>query len=89
MPIEDVKQIYENYTKESEKVNKNKDSFFAFASNMKSKEEDSMFNMMEEEKPVNSSKQEFLKQFNKKETHAPKKQREVKISKEEFIKNNF
>ena len=57
---------------------------------MKSKEEDSMFNMMEDQKSTTSSKQDFLKQFNVEEKPAEnKKQKQIKISKEEFIKNNF
>lgn len=89
MPIDDVKQIYENYKLESEKVNKNKDSFFSFASNMKSKEEDSMFNMMDEKESTTSSKEDFLNQFDVKEEKPKKKKTEVKVSKEEFLKNNY
>lgn len=45
MPIDGVKEIYENYKKSSCEVNKKKDGFFDSISELKGNKEDDMFNM--------------------------------------------
>ena len=46
MPIDGVKEIYENYKKSSCEVNKKKDGFFDSISELKGNKEDDMFNML-------------------------------------------
>ena len=45
MPIDEVKEIFENYKKSSSTVNKKKDDFFDSVSELKGNREDDMFNM--------------------------------------------
>lgn len=46
LPINEIKEIYDNYLKNSSTVNKSKDSFFDSVSDMRGNEEDEMFDML-------------------------------------------
>ena len=46
LPIDEVKEIFENYKKASETVNKKKDSFFSEIAGFNGNKDDSMFNML-------------------------------------------
>lgn len=100
MPIEEVKDIYEKYKKESEKVNKTKDNFFDFASELRGNQEDGMFNVSGRKQKSNKSKLDFLKEMSEEpieeipkeepKKESPFKNTNVKqIKKDDFIKNNF
>lgn len=69
MPIDEVKAIYDNYSKSSESVDKSEDEFFSAVKQMKGNPEDSMFTMGSTE--LNSGSEEaffakFAKKFGKK-----------------------
>ena len=63
MPIDEIEATYENYKRESEKVNKAKDDFYSKANQFESIEDDDMFNTSAEKKTV--SKSDFFKNLNK------------------------
>lgn len=46
LPIDEVKEIFENYKKASESVSKSKDSFFSQIAGFSGNQEDGMFNML-------------------------------------------
>lgn len=105
MPIGEVKEIYERYKEQSKRVNKEKDSFFDFASELKGNSEDSMFNVGGRKRNV-IDKNNFLDNFdtelgneltprislnNKPDPNNEVKFKEtkVKVSKEDFMKEKF
>lgn len=65
MPIDEVKEVYEKYKIESEKVSKKKDKFFDFASELKGNEEDSMFNVGRGKDVSTVDRTKFLNTFRK------------------------
>lgn len=65
MPIDEVKEVYEKYKKESDRVNKAKDEFYKSASALRGNSEDAMFNTQEPRKPQ-VNKADFLKGFKNK-----------------------
>lgn len=102
MPIDEVKEVYEKYKIESSKVNKDKDSFFDFASELKGDSKDSMFNtggMRRNTVDKNSFIDDFDKELGNELTPRVKSTKhisngefrdtQVKASKEEFMKENF
>lgn len=102
MPIDEVKEVYEKYKVESSKVNKEKDSFFDFASELKGDSKDSMFNtggMRRNTIDKNSFIDDFDKELGNELTPRVKSTKHisngefrdtnVKVSKEEFMKENF
>ena len=46
LPIDEVKEIFENYKKATEKVHKSTDDFFSVIQNFKGDQQDGMFNML-------------------------------------------
>lgn len=100
MPLDEVKEVYERYTEESDKVDKKQDSFFSFASNLRGNEEDSSFNVHRRrgvmvDNNIDKKKSSFFDEFKEKEpvevsnkVQEPAK-REVKLSRENFVKDNF
>lgn len=62
MPLKEIKEVYERYKEESERVNKNSDDFFADIQGLKLNEEDKKFDMV---KPAQqgTSVNDFLSQF--------------------------
>lgn len=102
MPIDEVKEVYEKYKKESERVNKDKDDFFSFASELQGNSEDSLFSIGRVTKNTTVDRVRFFDDLDKELGNEPtpkvvdvKKSNgafgeiEKKISKEDFIKNNF
>ena len=102
MPIDEVKEVYEKYKLESSKVNKDKDSFFDFASELKGDSKDSMFNtggIRRNTIDKNSFIDDFDKELGNELTPRVKttkhisngefRDTNVKVSKEEFMKENF
>lgn len=103
MPIDEVKEVYEKYKKETEKVNKAKDNFFNFASELKGNSEDNLFNIggLPESKRTTVDKISFFDSFDKEMgneiiprvtevTNTGKfNNTENKVSKDEFLKKNF
>lgn len=65
MPIDEVKEVYEKYKAESEKVTKRKDTFFDFASELKGNQEDSMFNIGTKKENSTIDRTKFLNTFKK------------------------
>lgn len=62
MPINELQEIYDNYLKSSESVNKKKDAFFDTVMDMKGNAEDGMFNMLDNDKKT-VSKAAFFADF--------------------------
>lgn len=62
MPINELKEIYENYLESSNSVNKNKDEFFQAVLDMKGNAEDGMFNMLNNQSKT-VSKASFFAEF--------------------------
>ena len=62
MPIDELKEIYENYLESSNSVNKNKDEFFDTILGMKGNAEDGMFNMLNNQNKT-VSKAAFFAEF--------------------------
>lgn len=102
MPLDEVKEVYEKYKKESEKVNKDKDNFFSFASELQGNSEDSLFSIGRVPKNTTVDRVCFFDEIDKQLGNEPtprvvdaKKNNgsfgeiEKKVSKEDFIKNNF
>lgn len=76
LPISEIKEIYDNYLKASNSVNKSKDVFFDSVMDMKGNEEDSQFNMFLTSKANNKAKSNFFADFglvDKKEDKTPVK----------------
>ena len=64
LPINEVREIYENYLKASAEVNKSKDSFFDTVSELRGNQEDGMFNMLSIKKQSNTkAKSSFFAEF--------------------------
>ena len=63
LPIDEVKEIFENYKKSSASVSKSKDSFFGEISGLTGNQEDSMFNMLSSGKRNNMSKSAFFDSY--------------------------
>ena len=61
MPIAEIEDIYKRYQQETERVNKNADSFYAQSKNMVLEDSDSIFDMISEKQPDSVSKEDFLK----------------------------
>ena len=102
MPIDEVKEVYEKYKRESERVNKEKDNFFNFASELQGNSEDSLFSIGRVPKNTTVDRVRFFDDLDKELGNEPtprvvdvKKNNgsfgeiEKKVSKEDFIKNNF
>lgn len=121
MPLDEVKDIYEKYQRETAKINTNKDKFFEFASGLKIEENKKqekikeMFQMkmpaQQEKKEVQEivkDKKEFLNSFGvsfgrkSQVNNTPQQQtvvsdslsgnnntNKVKLTREEYLKNNF
>lgn len=68
LPLEDVKEIYERYKQESSKVDKRKDMFFDFASDLRGNQDDGMFNMRPKEvkNPDVTAKRDFFGNYSMK-----------------------
>lgn len=62
MPIDEIKEIYDNYLKNSKSVNKAKDSFFDEVSSFKGNREDAMFNMLGQSNTT-KAKDSFFENF--------------------------
>lgn len=67
LPIDEIKSIYDTYMKETEKVDKNNDSFFKNANELNKMSEDSMFDSkVNKTKEISEeAKNSFFSQFNK------------------------
>ena len=102
MPIDEVKEVYEKYKRESERVNKEKDNFFNFASELQGNSEDSVFSIGRVPKNTTVDRVRFFDDLDKELGNEPKArvvdvkknngsfgEIEKKVSKEDFIKNNF
>ena len=102
MPLDEVKEVYEKYKLESSKVNKDKDSFFDFASELKGDSKDSMFNtggIRRNTIDRDSFIDDFDKELGNELTPRVKSTKhisngefrdtQVKASKEDFLKENF
>jgi cell division GTPase FtsZ len=68
LPLEEVKEIYENYLRESSSVNKSKDSFYDSIGNLAGNKEDGMFNMLsisgkKPTTPTKAAKNSFFADF--------------------------
>lgn len=67
LPIEEVKEIYKNYTERSATVNKKQDSFFDSISRLEGNKEDGMFNMLtpsaKKNQPSKAAKNSFFADF--------------------------
>lgn len=66
MPIDDIRQIYENYMKIAQKVNIKQDSFFSEVSSFRNDTADNMFNMVSSKKTkhsIDSAKNKFFGEF--------------------------
>lgn len=66
MPIDDIRRIYNNYMKITQKVNRAQDSFFSEVSSFRNDTEDNMFNMVSSKKskrPTDSAKNKFFADF--------------------------
>lgn len=78
LPIEEIREIYENYLKASMEVNKSKDSFFDSIMELRGNEEDGQFNMLSINKlDNNKSKASFFADFGISDT----KKNDVKTTK--------
>lgn len=98
MPLDEVKEVYDRYTEESSKVDKKQDTFFAFTSELRGNQEDGAFNVHRRRGITNNvnidkRKNSFFGEFeDKKDEPVEIKEaptRQVKISKENFVKDNF
>lgn len=101
MPIDEVKYIYDRYIEESNRVNKKKDTFYEFASELRGNNEDAMFNVSTRKRKKIKSKDAFLDSMldnsvsNTKisnTTNNSSSDKEVKTiqkNKDDFVKNNF
>ena len=82
LPLDEVKEIYDKYKEGSEKVNKAKDDFFNFANELRGNEEDSMFNVQDNEfKNPEVSKKDFFNSFiqsNKQPNNIKDKTKDIK-----------
>lgn len=67
LPIDEVKEIFENYKKASDTVSKKKDSFFSDIAGFSGNDEDAMFNMLsgasKREAPNKSAKNNFFEDY--------------------------
>lgn len=66
LPIEEVTEIFENYKKTSEAVDRSRDSFFETMNSFKGNPDDDMFNMFSAGKhpiPSDNDKESFFKDF--------------------------
>lgn len=102
MPIDMVKETYEKYKKESEKVNKDSDDFFSQIANLKGNSVDAKFNTnldLDKDKnaDINKDKNDFFAQFSQPKSNfsntvsnevkdVPK---DEKKSRDEFFKKNY
>ena len=83
MPINEIKETYENYKEESAKVNKADDEFFSFMNEIDSNEEDDVFNM-NHKSSINRKSDDLLDMFDKNGKKPSKKTvLDVKIEKSE------
>lgn len=60
LPIDEIKEIFENYKENSEKVSKSKDTFFGQIAGFTGNREDGMFNMLTGSRARTTSKSNFL-----------------------------
>lgn len=63
LPIDEVKEIYENYKKASESVNKSKDSFFDTIGKFNGNNADTMFNMLDNARPTSRNNAKATNNF--------------------------
>lgn len=66
LPIDSVKEIYEQYKKTSASIKKDKDNFFAEMNSLQGNREDAMFNMVDNMQSKNSTEEDkvsFFKEF--------------------------
>lgn len=86
LPIEEIREIYENYMKASMEVNKAKDSFFDNIMELRGNEEDGQFNMLSVNKlDNNKSKASFFADFGISDSKKPTV-KTTKTDKEETAK---
>ena len=65
LPIDEIKEIFENYKKASSNVSKEKDSFFATVAAFSGNDQDSMFNMLSGRNTVSkNAKNAFFSEYN-------------------------
>jgi cell division GTPase FtsZ len=95
MPIDEVKNVYEKYKIESQKVNKQKDNFFNITSELKGNADDDMFNVTGRAAVIKKDKSAFFSSFgnaaqNKTEVQPEQKDKggNITIGKKEFIENS-
>lgn len=93
MPLEEIKQVYEKYKKESERVNKKQDTFFDFAGGLKGNDEDSSFNVGGKRR-LQTAKKDFFNSFGiteNKDSKPNEQKSEVKNKQkqQDYIKKNF
>ena len=60
MPLDEVKAVYDKYLEATAKVNKEKDEFYSATNDLKTLEEDNMFNMIKDKDESSVSFSEFL-----------------------------
>lgn len=119
MPLDEIKDIYEKYQRETSKINTNKDKFFEFASSLKvedTKKQEKIKEMFQIKMPAQQEKkqvQEIVKDkkdflnsfgvsFGRKSQNNTQQQQtlvsdtphdnntnKVKLTREEYLKNNF
>ena len=66
MPIDEVKEIFEEYKRTSSEINKSRDDFFDTLNSFKGNAEDSMFNMglnRNNNGPSEADRNAFFKEF--------------------------
>lgn len=122
MPLDEVKDIYDKYQRETSKINTNKDKFFEFASGLKieeNKKQEKIKEMFQIKMPAQQEKKEvqeivkdkkeflnsFGVSFGRRSQTTPQQQQQqtvvsdtlsnnnntnkVKLTREEYLKNNF
>lgn len=97
MPMDEIKSIYDRYLEASNRVNKNKDSFFDTISGFRGNQEDTMFNMnrnqLNKKGGTNADKKAFFGAFSMEPPTEPSKfsNTNLKVTKDKEIdpKNNY
>lgn len=79
LPTEEVKEIYDEYLRTSARVDKEADGFFDEMNSLKGNAQDSMFNMLgnNKNKPTQKDRDDFFSSFGKKDPSPSEKKKEA------------